>query len=336
MIKTVNLKLLILATGLALNSSVYAQSNVSVLDFTCSKLDEQGVLWFGTKGEGLWRVQGNNIEPFTAVGQEARADYYAMTLDPQGHLWLTTQSGLIEYDYQQWKDLPMLKAGTATINNVASVDERNRIVRSLSVNHLDHVLMGSEDPTTGQQILMRHNGHTYVDLIKPFKAPTVFEDMDALIWMAGGAYKMEGGKLVLKVSMPQGVIIAALQDSRGDVWLAIDKGGIYRYDGESFRFYGDDHGFSNLRINCLHEDVKGKIWMGTESMSEDRYQGLSYFEAGLFHHLQDSPSCPVKSVNTIASDKKGNVWFAGNDGALFRYAGHKFHLVETTGLLEKR
>lgn len=330
------LKVFVLIVSAAWSVTLNAQSSDTSLDFTCSKLDEQGVLWLGTKGEGLWRVQGNAIEPFTVVGQASGADYYAMTLDPQGHLWLATRNGLIEYDYRQWKGLPMLQSGTATINNVASVDERNRVARSLSVNHLDHVLMGSEDPTTGQQILMRYNGHTYVDLIKPFKAPTVFEDMDALIWMAGGAYKMEGGKLVLKVSMPQGVIIAALQDSRGDVWLAIDKGGIYRYDGESFRFYGDDHGFSNLRINCLHEDVKGKIWMGTERIDESRYQGLSYFEAGLFHHLQDSPSCPVKSLNTIASDKKGNVWFAGNDGALFRYAGHKFHLVDTTGLLEKR
>ncbi len=325
-----------LFTALAFSAGVNAQNDVSTLDFSCSKLDEQGVLWIGSIGEGLWKVDGSSIEAHTVVGHAPRADFYAMTMDPQGHLWLACKNGLVEYDYQRWKDIPMSGPYVASTQNVTAPTERNRIVQGLSVNHMDHALMGVEDATTGQKLLMRFNGQTYVDLIKPFKATAVFEDLDAMIWMAGGGYKMEGGKLVSKVTIPSGNITCALQDSRGDVWLGIDGNGIFRYDGTSMRHYGEDHGFNAARITCMHEDKKGKIWMGIEKLNGDKAQSLSYFESGAFHHLEDSKDCPVQSVNTIASDKKGLVWFAGNDGALYRFNGRSFLTIDTSRFLEKR
>jgi ligand-binding sensor domain-containing protein len=99
------------------------------------------------------------------------------------------------------------------------------------------------------------------------------------------------------------------------------------------RLYAEDHGFSSMRVTCMHEDEKGKIWMGTEMLGANKTQGLTYFEAGAFHHLQESADCPVQSVNTIASDKKGMVWFAGNDGALYRYNGRSFTSVDTAKIL---
>lgn len=334
--KAVKLNRMTLLTCCMFSASLSAQNDVSTLDFSCSKLDEQGVLWIGSVGEGLWKVQGNAIEPHTVVGHSPRADYYAMTLDPQGHLWIATKNGLVEYDYQRWKDIPMAAPYVASSQNGSLTQDRNRIVHGLAVNHLDHVLMGVEDANSAQQLLMRFNGQTYVDLIKPFNAKAVFEDLDALVWMAGGAYKMEGGKLVSKVTIPYGTITCAIQDSRGDVWLGIDGSGVFRYDGTSVRHYGDDHGFNAKRVTCMHEDAKGKIWMGVEKLGNDKAQSLSYFEAGAFHHLEDAEDCPVQSVNTIASDKKGNVWFAGNDGALYRFNGRSFTTIETLKFLDNR
>lgn len=325
-----------LFTALAFSAGMNAQNDVSTLDFSCSKLDEQGVLWIGSLGQGLWKVQGNTIEPYTVVGHAPRADFYAMTLDPQGHLWMACKNGLVEYDYLRWKDIPMDGPYVASSQNISVNAERNRVVYGLAVNHMDHVLMGAEDVITEQKILMRFNGQTYVDLIKPFRATAVYEDLDAMIWMAGGGYKMEGGKLVSKVTLPHGNIICALQDSRGDVWLGTDVCGIYRYDGTSIRHYGEDHGFNSMRVTCMHEDKKGKIWMGVEKISNEKTQSLSYFEAGTFHHLEDSQDCPVHSVNTIASDKRGMVWFAGNDGALYRFNGRSFITIDTSHFLDKR
>jgi ligand-binding sensor domain-containing protein len=115
-----------------------------------------------------------------------------------------------------------------------------------------------------------------------------------------------------------------MQDESGDVWLGIDGPGIYRYNGIELKYYGNDHGFNDLSVTSIHQDKYGKIWMATENLKSNSYQGVSYFEAGFFHHLQDAADCPVKSVNTIASDKKGNVWFAGDNGSLVKFNGRSF------------
>ncbi|MFM7725451.1 MAG: two-component regulator propeller domain-containing protein, partial [Flavobacteriales bacterium] len=175
------------------------------------------------------------------------------------------------------------------------------------------------------------NGESSVDFIKPFDASVVYEDLSAFIWMANGAYRMEEGRLINKVLIPSGVIQCAIEDSRGDIWLGIDGEGVYRYDGHSFHHYCADHGFENLRVTCLHEDDKGRIWMGTKTCKGELKKGITYFEMGSFHHLQEAESCPVHAVNTIASDKRGNVWSAGDGGELVRFNGRNFTVVNVLG-----
>jgi ligand-binding sensor domain-containing protein len=308
-----------------------AQFDASTLDFRCSKLDEKGVLWLGTEGEGLWCIQGSKPEFFQVPGKSPHMNVYDLTLDPQGHLWLGTDNGILSYDYQSWKDIPMATPYVA-VPKSGEAPKGNRQVVGMSVNHLKHVLMAVEDSAHGKRLLMRFNGQTYVDLMKPFKAHEIFEDLDAILWMSNGGYTMQEGKLVSVVKLNSGIITCAIQDALGEVWLGTDGAGVFRYDGKEVRYYGTDYGFDTMRITCLHQDKWGRIWMGTESL-ENQEQGISYFESGAFHHLQETHWCPVKSVNTIASDKRGHVWFAGENGALSSFNGRSFSVFDTQRLL---
>jgi ligand-binding sensor domain-containing protein len=257
---------------------------------------------------------------------------YEITADPQGHLWLGTENGIMEYNLESWTDLPI--SAPYVTESKSSIEKApiKRQVIGLSVNHLKHALMAVYDSLSGQQLLMRFNGKTYVDLIKPFKATSIMEDLDANIWMNNGGYRIEGGKLVSTVKLPAGIVSCSIQDSRGDVWIGTDVAGVYRYDGKDLHHFGADHGFDGIRVTCLHEDKNGRVWMGTEAES-NKIQGVSYFESGAMHHLQDAEACPVKSVNTIASDKKGHVWFAGENGALYTFNGRTFTTINTQKLM---
>ena len=319
-------------TGLSLALATRAQTDVSSLDFRCSLLDENGSLWLGTEGEGLWRIQGSKPELYTVPGKSPRMGVYEITTDPQGHLWLGTENGIMEYNFESWTDLPMSTPFIAESKSSIEKSPIKRQVRGLSVNHLKHALMAVYDSLSGQQLLMRFNGKTYVDLIKPFKATSIMEDLNANIWMNNGGYRMDGGKLVSTIKLPAGIVSCAIQDSRGDVWIGTDAAGVYRYDGKDMRYYGADHGFDGIRVTCMHEDKNGRVWMGTEAIG-NKDQSVSYFESGAMHHLQDAEACPVKSVNTIASDKKGHVWFAGENGALYTFNGRTFTVVNTQKLL---
>lgn len=304
--------------------TLFGQQLTPLFNFTCSMLDDAGTLWLGTSGGGLWQLDGGSLTPYTLPELEDTHEFYSMTLDRQGNLWVGGTDAVYMYDYINWK----------RVTDSSTLQANGRIVRGISVNHYGHALMGVEDRLNQQELIMRFNGKSTVDLIKPFDAFAVYEDLEANIWMAHGAYRMEDGKLVSKISLPTGTIRCAIQDSRGEVWLGIDGKGIYRYDGISFRFYGDDHGFENCRVTCLYEDKHGRIWMATESTDGLVKKGIAYVESGSFHHLHDSPECPVRGVNTIASDKRGNVWFAGDGGELVRFNGRKFSVInvpEVTG-----
>lgn len=318
--------------GLNLTLVACAQTDISTLDFRCSLLDENGSLWLGTEGEGLWRIQGSKPELYKVPGKSPRMSVYEITTDPQGHLWLGTDNGIMEYTFESWNDLPMSTPYVAESKSSIEKAPTKRRVVGISVNHQKHALMAVYDSLSGQRLLMRFNGKMYVDLIKPFKVNAIMEDLDANIWMNNGGFRMDGGKLVSVIKLPTGVVTCAIQDSRGDVWIGTDVAGVYRYDGKEMRHYGVDHGFDGIRVTCVHEDKKGKIWMGTEAMS-NKVQSVSYFESGAIHHLQAAEMCPVKSVNTIASDKKGNVWFAGENGALYTYNGRNFTSINTQKLL---
>ena len=299
-------------------------------NFRCSILDDNGSLWLGTKGAGLWRIQGNGVEFYSMLGQQSASDIYAMTLDRQGHLWLTTDRGLLEFDYEQWIPRNLRKEGAENAASMSTIAQTNHLAVGISVNYMDQALLALEHRKTGNRSLGYFDGNQFIELMSDFKVDFIFEDLDAVIWMGNGGYKMENGKLKSVLKLPFGMITSAIQDETGDVWLGIDGPGIFRYDGKDVRYYGEEHGFDALRVQCIHQDLNGRIWMATTNVKNELDQGVSYFEAGLFHHLQDASNFPVISVKTIASDKKGNVWFAGDNGSLVKFNGRNFsvHTLE--------
>lgn len=324
------LSIFLICAGLAASAELSAQADASTMDFRCSKLDEKGTLWLGTEGAGIWQIDGIRLQSVSLIDKASGCNVYDLTLDPQGHLWVGTDNGIMTFDYSQWKDIPMAPPYVALSKTGEPALQYQRKVVGMSVNHQKHAWMAVEDSSFGKPLLMRFNGQTFVDLIKPFRVHAIFEDLDANIWMNDGAYKIQDGVLKYVAKIPEGVITCAIQDIFGDVWIGTDKAGVYRYDGNEMRCYSADHGFENLRVTCLHQDKTGRIWMGTESLT-DGAQGISYFNVGSFHHLQESDDCPVHSVNTIASDKRGNIWFAGENGALHYYNGRSFHPVLCSG-----
>ncbi len=309
---------------IGLNFTSKAQLEKVNPNFECSVLDENGTLWLGTIGAGLWRIQGNSIEFYSKLGKYAATDIYSMVLDRQGHLWLTTERGLLEYDYENWFPSDINKEGVESVSSMSSNSLSAQVAVGISVNHMDHALLALNHKKSDKTSLVYYDGANYIELIQDFKVHEIFEDLDAIIWMGNGGFKLDNGKLKTVIKLPFGIITTATQDQTGNVWLGIDGPGLYRYDGRELRYYGEEFGFDGLSVHCLHQDSIGRIWMATENVKNQDMQGVSFFEAGLFHHLQEAADCPVRRVNTISSDKKGNVWFAGANGELVKFNGRSF------------
>ena len=64
-----------------------------------------------------------------------------------------------------------------------------------------------------------------------------------------------------------GRYLAIFEDRHGSVWLgaAYTGGGVYRHDGESFRYYSEAEGLGTGGVPSIREDRKGVLWLGTTS-----------------------------------------------------------------------
>lgn len=75
--------------------------------------------------------------------------------------------------------------------------------------------------------------------------------------------------------------------------------------------YGTRQGLSNRQVNCIYQDSRGFIWIGTNF-------GLNFFDGTQFTHYYHIPSdtngLPYRTVLSIAEDKQGRLWLGTQSG----------------------
>jgi len=163
-------------------------------------------------------------------------------------------------------------------------------------------------------------------------------------WARGLVCQYDGKRfhqITERDGLPGGFSDAALMDKNGNLWIA-NEYGLTKYDGEKFQHFGDKEfqrfiavqNGTDGRIQAIFESQNGYIWLGGGPRIERRggpermrQQGLPYvilYDGSKFHYfpldfLKDFPS----SIDAIAEDDAGNLWFGGRS-VLLRYDGTRF------------
>ncbi len=76
------------------------------------------------------------------------------------------------------------------------------------------------------------------------------------------------------------------------------------------------NGLSNDKVNCILQDSRGFIWMGTDD-GLNRYDGKNFVH--FRHRLQDTSSISGNIITDLIEDKEGRLWIATAEGGLSRY-----------------
>ena len=193
-------------------------------------------------------------------------------------------------------------------------------------------------PLFGQNRL--HIDHlTLEDGLSQNNVRAIVQDKKGFMWFGthDGLNRFDGYKFTVfkynpynTKSFPEGFITGLCEDKEGYLWIAAD--GLCRfntatYDAEIFRFDPkNEHSLSNDKINCLHYNTHGQLWIGT-------YNGLSLYlpqTKSFKRFLYDSTFFRTRQniiVNTILTDTEGVLWLGTNKGL--------GHLNKETGVLTK-
>jgi Two component regulator propeller len=106
------------------------------------------------------------------------------------------------------------------------------------------------------------------------------------------------------------------EDRQGALWVGTHSSGLQRFDPVTERFTAiykhnadDPTSLSNNRVNSVHFDHSGTMWVGTHNWL-DRFDSKT---AGFkTYYEQDGLSGNV--VSCILEDERGNLWMSTNNG----------------------
>ena len=128
--------------------------------------------------------------------------------------------------------------------------------------------------------------------------------------------------------LAQSQVNSIYQDSKGNLWIGTNGGGLSIFNGRSFKNYTEKEGLGSNIINSIIEDSKGRMWFATWG------NGISMFDGKSFTiYTMDDGLCDDKFYD-ILEDSYGNIWFGSRTG-ITMYDGKEFKCSMDWKELEK-
>ena len=106
------------------------------------------------------------------------------------------------------------------------------------------------------------------------------------------------------------------EDGKGALWIGTDSSGLQRFDPTTGQFTAiykhnenDPTSLSNNRVNSVHFDHSGTMWVGTQN-------GLGKFDSktGSFKTYYEQDGLSGNLVSCILENERGNLWMSTNNG----------------------
>lgn len=277
--------------GYGINYNVVKSDFISTISYPHHQLmpiraiivDQHGDLWFGSKGDGLWRRKDNRFTNYN-VGP-GRTQNSVLSLE-EGHdcLWIGTDGkGLRYYDFKKDKIIEMNLSGHEVGKNIGSI----YTIKQITPNTL---YLG----TSGQGLFEIHitQDKKIIDIVQ---------------------YKYSKDK---KYSLTSNVIYDIIEDGN-HLWLGTRGGGLLRFNKQNSNieiFRKDTLSATSICSNdiiTLLKDENGNIWIGTTSgLTELQNTGNGFIS----RHFTEIDGLPNTNIHAMAEDSKKNIWISTSNG----------------------
>ena len=255
--------------------------------------DDEGNLWIGTFGKGLYKLDRTrvNLTRFVHDASEnslSSNDIASLLFDHKGKLWIgTISTGMNIYDSKNKK--------------FTHIKHNPDEIQSISANNVYSLL---EDRSG--LIWIGAGGINIFDYAR--------ENFNH--------YKHSPND---QNSLSNNKITSFCEDQSGDIWIGTENGGLNRFCPHHGNFTSfisdpkDQNSISSNSISSITEDQNGFIWIGT------RGGGLNKFDKHLakFTKYRESSLIPesegINFINGLCYDPPGTLWIATFDKGLIKF-----------------
>jgi ligand-binding sensor domain-containing protein/two-component sensor histidine kinase len=313
-----------LMTGLNLNCSI-----------TALLVDTEGILWIGTAGAGLFRLDTKlkqpQATPYNPTEQVKKSvNLNGIYEDRSGYLWLATTDGLQRIDKHAntiitYRADPARTGGLSS-NNVLSVYEDSNGTLWVGTNNGIDKVINRLKPFLVHQITYTSRPILHNENI----ISTLLEDKEGIIWLGtyNGLYKYQSvnnqisyvsltsGDTVLNgfnnINKPYYTEIDVIhQDYLGRLWVGTENG-LYLLNRTTGKF---SHYPCKIPVFYMAEDPFGKLWIpggyqesGVAVMAEFNLHSLTFNYTE--YTLNDSAGLKDMYLRGIMASRSGDLWVA--------------------------
>jgi ligand-binding sensor domain-containing protein len=229
-------------------------------------------------------TEGSYPYPSTSANTKTSGNNAVTRLlqDKTGKLWVGTDNGVYCYDG---------KAFTRFLDNPGIINSNGlaiRLVTNMLEDKQGHIWFA-----TKMEGIVRFDGKTLINYTPNnelwFRG--LLEDKNGNIW-AGTRYQgvyLYNGKIFSKFlqngKFDTYTVVAITQDNSGKIWFGTEageeskresEGGVWVFDGISFKNFSIDDGLSRVGITSAFEDKSGNLWFGTRYTGLYRYDGKTF------------------------------------------------------------
>lgn len=267
-------------------------------------------------GEGLQLTAGDFLT-------EHATEKFFQSRD--GHVWLTTDGELLEYDGQVFHRYTVAQGLAPGMLRMAEDLAGNIWIGGRALVRLD-----------------RKSIHTYTeaDGLHSTDVQAITEGKDGALYFANGDYflsRFNGTNFVTtRAQVAQSAVFRwacryAMVDRDSDLWI-ISREKLYRFPhGDVTRpatTYAASEGLTFNEPYQIFQDRQGVIWVSQQPLDKTEDRGLARLLPGekTFRRLTAEDGYPTgKSATSFAEDAEGNLWLGFYEGGMARVTDGRVH-----------